>query len=341
VNDPGAPSELKAGTLITLVATAFNEHEKDVVDNIARMAKPPKGGDSDPTRETILSYIKPAKPKLTGEDKSARRNRETPVHYKLAHLVTNYLDGRRADEKHIEVPATVTGSEVWKQASSFCNSVLCREREKRFERPLGSDPNMEATVTLVAGVYAVCRRESSDGKYHQELLILRNIGSRDNPRCYCTFVTDRVVSRGEWTLTGNIIYCGLSGFLADNTHEIGGLYLAHTSGHDLLSGFLAGAGTDVRYPVAMPLVAVKITDPDESVRNLGDLGDEAILRLFRKLKIDLDHLRQRLEHIFNKQMTPVTFHASTCNSELRNEFNGGRELVDERFQEFCRQPVSS
>jgi hypothetical protein len=339
VSDGADDAEQPAGKLIALVAAAFEESEDDTVDNIARMAALPKGGDSDPTRETILSYIKPPKPKPSRGKGAARRNRDTPVHHKFAHLVINYLDGRRADDPSFAVSAKITNSTSWQEARRICKQVLRAERERRFERPLGSDLRMQASIASLAGVYAVCRRESSDARYHQELLILRNSGSRENPRCHCTLVSEKVVTRGEWMLMGNMVYCALSGFLRDNTHEIGGLYLAHVAGHELLSGFLAGAGTDVRFPVAMPLVAVKVTNANESILELGDLGDEAILRAFRNVQADLRDIEGKLHEILSTEMMPVTFHASTCNSELRKAFEDGRLLIHPRFRDFCKSSI--
>lgn len=326
---------LSAGELIALGSRAFGEDDKKVVDQIARMAALSKGGDSDPTRETILSYIKAPAAKPGQEPK--RRNRDTPVHYKLAHLVLNYLDGRRAPD-HID-PIVVKDPTSLRDARDYCKTILSQERERRFERPLGSDWGMQAIIASLCGVYALCRKESSDGKYHQELLILQNSNTRENPRCHCTLVSASVVVRGEWMLVGNLVHCSMSGYRRDNTHEVCGLYLSHVSGNDLLSGFLAGTGTDVRRPVAMPVVAIRISEVSESILNLGDLGDQAILSKFTELDVRLDPFAEQLDDIFAKDMTPVIFHASTCNSEVRKVFDGGKMLVGDNFRKFCQSTI--
>jgi hypothetical protein len=331
--------DTSTGHLVDLLADAFQKEATTIVDEIAKMAAPPNGEDSDPTRETILGYIKPPKPTVVKGKRVKRRNRETPVHYKFAHLALNYLDGRRANGRHEDVPHETSSRWAWRDARDICKAILHKERDRRFERSLGSDAGSQRAASHVAGVYAVCRRESSDTRYHQELLILRNSGSKGLPRCHCTYVAEKVVTRGEWALVGNVIYCGMSGLRDDNTHEIGGLYLHHLTEHDILSGFLAGAGTDVKLPVAMPLVAVRLTDVGKHMLDLGDLGDEAILRAFRNVKADLESVRQRLHEILSKQMEPVTFQANICNPVIRDMFDGGRQLIHSRFRDFCRVPI--
>jgi hypothetical protein len=333
------PDEQTSGWLVALVAEAFDDTPAKLVDKIARMAAPPRGGESDPTRETILSYAKEPTSTVVKGKTVTRRNRLTPLHYKFAHLVINYLDGRRPGPEHIDVPTKVTESAAWQDARKICKQVLRDERERRYERLLGSDSGTEAMISSLSGIYALCRRESSDKKYHQELLILGNSGTKKAPRCHCTLVTEKIVTRGEWMLVGNIVHCVVSGFREDNSHDIGGLYLAHSAGHDLLPGFLAGAGTDAKDPVAMPLVAVKLLDANVNMVHLGDLGDEAILRAFRNVQADLTTITDSLEKILEAQMKPVLFHAVDCNPELRKVFDAGRSLVHPRFREFIRSTV--
>jgi hypothetical protein len=331
--------DLTVGKLIALTAVAFEEAPHDVVDKIARMAAPPNAADSDPTRETILSYIKkPKTTKLKGKAVT-RRNRLTPVHYKFAHLVINYLDGRRPDEQSLEVSSKTKGGASWLDARGLCKRVLAEERERRYERPLGSDPGTQADINLITGAYAICRRETKDGIYHQELLILRNNGTRQNPHCHCTYVSENVVTRGEWMIIGHVVYCSMSGHRDDNSNEIGGLYLAHLNDRDMLSGFLAGAGTALKIPVVMPVVAMKVLKVAGGFLELGDLGDEVILRAFRTVKADLSGISAGLEAILEKQVKPVVFNASVCNPELRTAFANGQLLISDRFREFCDHPI--
>lgn len=329
---------IPVGRLIYLVADAFGLSSKTVVDDIARMAATPLGGDSDPTRETILSYIKEPRTVVVGEKSVKRRNRLTPIHHKFAHLVINYLDGRRPGRTSIGVAQKTLESSSWREARAVCKRVLRDERGRRFESSLGSDPGTESKIAQIAGVYGVCRRETRDKKYHQEILILRNVGTRKTPRCHCTYVSETVVTRGEWILVGNVIFCNMSGLRADNTHDIAGMYLAYLA-DDLLSGFLAGPGTDVKIPVAMPVVAVRMAGVNRSIQELGDLGDEAIFSAFRQLKSDLGPISDSLHEILSRQMAPVVFHASDCNPELRHAFDGGRLLIHEQLREFCNASI--
>jgi len=140
-------------------------------------------------------------------------------------------------------------------------------------------------------------------------------------------------------LVGNIIHCDVSGFREDNTHEICGLYLSHFTDQVLLSGFFAGTGTDIKIPVATPIVAVKVSRASRSILELGDLGDECILNAFRQVKADLEAVSGRLHEILLQQMAPVTFHPSVCNSELRSAFDGGRLLIHERLEEFAKSKI--
>ncbi|HWX83857.1 MAG TPA: hypothetical protein VNZ48_09690 [Xanthobacteraceae bacterium] len=328
------------GELIDLVAIAFTSAPETVVDEIARTAATPSGEDSDLSRETVLSYIKPPKTITFKGRKITRRNRLTPLHYKFAHLVINYLDGRRPHEKRLEILKAVKESDEWKAAYSACKKVLLEERDRRFERLIGSDPGAQPIIELVTGVYAVCRRESRDKRYHQELLILRNVGTKRSPHCHCTYVLENLVVRGEWMIIGNVVHCSMGGLRQDNSHDICGLYLSHHLDHEMLSGFLAGAGTEIKIPVAMPLVAMKINNADPSVVELGDMGDEAILRAFHEVKADITNIQDTLHQILSEQMTPVVFQGTECNPEIRKAFDDGKQLVHEGLRAFCKRPFN-
>jgi hypothetical protein len=156
-SDDKAPA---VGDIIDLVGTAFEEKANEVVKNIARMAAPPGPGESDPTRETILSYAKPATWIMVKGKSVRRRNRETPMHHKFAHLVINYLEGRRRGAErieHIAVPDEVRDSEPWQTARKLCKRVLDNERDRRFERPLGSDPGMQSSGSRASMRFAAAK----------------------------------------------------------------------------------------------------------------------------------------------------------------------------------------
>lgn len=321
------------GRLIDLVAAAFRISPEEVVKEIAQMAAPGVG-DSDPARETILGYVKDP---VVRKGASQRFNRDTAIHLKFAHLVINYLDGRRADGQRVSVAVQREESLPWRGARSLCKDVLTRERSRRYERLLGSDPGKQGDIRRAVGAYAICREESSDGRWRQELLILTHEGARSASGCYCTLVTSEVVCRGEWMVVGNMIFCSMSGFREDNSHEVCTVFLTHISG-DVLPGFLAGGGTDVKVPVTMPVVAVKV-DASESVMALGDLGDEAILMNFRAVKADLRDVQDPLRDLLSKEMRPVTIRAMELNKALRGAFEGGAALVVSTFREFCLSTV--
>lgn len=261
---PSSHARPTVGHLLELVAQAFGLNKATVINEIARNAAAPKG-DSDPSRETILSYIKEPRSAVVQGKRISRRNKQTPIHHKFAHLVLNYLDGQRPDKGYLEASHTGLKSSSWQEARAICARILREERERRFKHPLGSDPGSQSILERIAGVYAVCRQETHDRNYDQELLILRNAGTPSAPRCYCTYVSDQVVTRGEWMLIGSVVHCSMSGLRQDNSHEIGGLYLAHIADYDILTGFLAGAGTDVKIPVAMPLVAIRVTNSHPTI----------------------------------------------------------------------------
>jgi hypothetical protein len=329
-----APKDLSAGKVISLIAEAFGQKEADIVKDIARMAATPDGRESDPTRETILSYIK----EPTKRKKVTRRNRLTPTHHKFAHLAVNYLDGRRPDPS--KVSREGVDESAWREARKLCKFVLREERDKRYERVLGTDFGKRAAMDRLDGVFAVCRRDTADRKYHQELLILQNSGKEKAPRYFCTYITAQSVARGEWYIIGSIIFCNMSGWREDNSHELGALYFGYDDrDRDLLTGFLAGAGTEEKIPVAMPMVAVRVPEATRSIREIGDLGDEAILREFRKIKVDMAPIQDRLGGILERQIVPVIFGARDYSKELRNAFDNGQALVHERFREFCQGSV--
>jgi hypothetical protein len=336
--DAAKAPKSSVGYLLGLVAQAFDSGEDDVVDAIARMASGPRGEDSDPTRETILSYAKEPRTVLFKGKSVGRRNKLTPIHHKFAHLVLNYLDGRRPGRRLAEPPESVTRAKSWRDARAICKSVLRKERNRRYEGMPGSDPGSQAILSQIVGAYALCRQETSDQKYRQELVILQNVATTKAPRCHCTYVSENVVTRGEWMLVGNVVYCSMSGTRLDNTYEIGGMYLSHLASDELLSGFLAGAGTDSKIPVVMPVVAVKIPGADRGILDIGDLGDEAILRRFRDVKADLTVVSAKLHEILSSQMKAVVFQATECNPKLKNAFDGGSLLIHQRLRQFCQSP---
>lgn len=330
---PAKPKDLTAGKLISLMAEAFGQKENEIAEEIARMAAAPEGDESDPTRETIMSYIKAP----TKRKNITRRNRLTPIHQKFAHLAVNYLDGRRPDRS--EVGVQPVDESAWREARSLCRFVLRAERDKRFERTLGTDLGKRRIMDRLDGVFAVCRRDSGDKKYHQELLILRSRGDVKARRYDCTYVTQQSVARGEWYIIGDIVFCNMSGWRRDNSHELGGLYLAYLGDRDLLTGFLAGAGTEAKIPVAMPLVAVRIQSTTE-VHDLGDLGDEFILGQFQKIDANLERIQDRLAAILEKDIPLVKFEgARDCSRTIREVFSGATELVHPRFKEFCGSSI--
>src|SRR5437763_12348730 len=85
-----------------------------------------KGDDSDPTRETILSYAKP--PRTTG---AGRSNSSTLCHHKFAHLVVNYLDSTNSTDIKI--------NEAWNAGYKLCTQVLRSERDRRFAPAVGGE----------------------------------------------------------------------------------------------------------------------------------------------------------------------------------------------------------
>ncbi len=312
--------------LIALLAEAYGRSAHDIADEISRASAAPHGGDSDPTRETITSYVKT----------------NTPLRHKFAHLVVNYMDGRRPDNQTVPVPEALRNSNDWRRARLYCTQVLAlpEERERRYEKPLGSDPGTQSAIASLAGLYATYRFESSDADYHQEILILNNDGTKSAPRCHCTYVTAHGVTRGEWLVVGDIVYCGLSGFSEDNRHDVAGLYLARLGGPELLSGLLAGTGTNLKLPVAMPIVALKVPAPSKSILALGDLGDTAILKAFRQVKEDFVESSPGLREILAAQMKPFVFDAKVSHPRLRRAFESGSLTINQSFLEFSKSTVS-
>jgi hypothetical protein len=326
------------GHLLGLVAEAFDSDQDAVADAIARIASGPKGEDSDPTRETILSYAKDPKVVMVKDKEVRRRNKLTPIHHKFAHLVMNFLDGRRSRRWQAASLKEPIKLKSWRNARAICKTVLKKERNRRYEGMLGSDPGSQATLGQIVGVYALCRQETSDQRYRQELMMLQNVGTTKIPRLHCTYVSEKVVTRGEAMLIGNVVYCSMSGTRADNTNEIGGMYLSHSANDELLSGFLAGAGTASKIPVVMPIVAVKIAGINRRIFEISDLGDEIILRSFRGVDADLSAVSGKLHDILSSQMKAVVFQAYECNAQLKNAFDNGTALIHSRLRAFCQSP---
>ena len=338
-DDEPPPRDRTVGKLVGLVAQAFNQRNVGLVTrDMALMVA--AGDKSEPTRETILNSVK--EPTRDPKGNIKRRNRLTIVRHKFAHLALNYLDGRRA--KRSKIPAQPADESAWREARKICKFVLREERDKRYARTLGTDFGNDATMEELTGVFAVCRRETKDKKYHQELLILSNTGKENAPRWQCTYIAHPSVARGEWYLIGDILYCHMSGWRDDNSHELCGLYFAYyKEHHDLLTGFLAGAGTEDKIPVAMPIVAVRISNPHPSIPNIGDLGDHALLQAFRNIGADLESVadvRKKLNAILEKQFpVDVEFKARECTRELEDAFAGGQDLILEKFAKFCKDGI--
>ena len=326
------------GEILDLLSTIYGRAAAALIDDIGLMASPP-GGDSDPTRETLQSYLRPAGPQKVGNRIVNRRNRETPLHHRFAHLVVNYLDGRRPKGQLEPLIQTLTTNPMWIKARGRCLTVLKDERDRRFEHTLGRDPGTQGAISALVGAYAVSRRETNDEQYHQELLVLSNHGSTAVPRCHCTYVTSRLVMRGEWMLVGDMLHCSMSGLHENNSHELCGLYLAYPAGPaaepDLLVGLLAGTGTQGKVPVSMPLVAAKIPQAASDIHQLGHLGDTAILSAFREFELDLSDIQVDLVGILEDRMEAIAFGPQDYTPALRGRFPNGNGLVDPQLVQFC------
>lgn len=139
-------------------------------------------------------------------------------------------------------------------------------------------------------------------------------------------------------VVGNLLCCNMTALRSDNAHDMVSMYLVQPAGsRDVMSGFLAGVGTEVKIPVAMPIVAIRLVDVDKSINELGDLGDEAILRAYGQVKTELGPVGERLHKILLTQMPPITFRASVVNPEIRHEFHNGTSLVQEDVRRFCKR----
>ena len=322
--------------IFELLQDVYSQPQPDIADEIAKTAAPLSGGESDPTRETIMNYTKPPARVTIGNKSVLRKNRETPLHYKFAHLVLNYLDGRRPKNKHSEVPRWVKQHNSWLQARMLCKKILVGEREKRFAQALAGDAGMQENIESLRGVFVTCRRESIDDRLRQELLILNNDGTESASRCHCTYITDHAVNRGQWVLVGSSIHCGLGGYHGDNTLEHGSLYLAYESTRDILSGYLAGTGTGHGQPVAMPMVAVRVPGHHPSVERLGDLGDEDILRAFRSIKIDLSDIDSKMKAILPPQSESTVFNVLDAQKRLRASFESSDTMIHRTILNFCQ-----
>lgn len=328
------------GELIGLMSLAYGVPQETVIEEIIRMALP-LGGETDPTRETMRSYLKaPTRMPVS------RANRDTPLHQKFAHLAINYLDGRRPDGVVVQSPLTLTNPPAakkdspWGVARDLCKIVLKNEHDRRYERFLGGDQADHARVPALVGAYAVTRRESSDDRYRQELLILSDRRKKTVPRCHCTYVSHSVVMRGEWMVIGDMIYCHMSGLRDNNTQDICNIYLSYSEMPEILLGLLAGPGTPSRYPVAMPAVVMRIAGAGPDIHELGDLGDTAILNAMRENWPDLSALENELDDVLDLRMKRVSFGPNDDSvRDLRARFPQGQGLVGQQLVQFCRGTV--
>jgi len=112
----------------------------------------------------------------------------------------------------------------------------------------------------VAGVYAVIRQDTGDGRMRQELLILDHDGSGEKTgRLLGTFVTPEILTRGIWTTSQDTLsFLGAGRRKNFSVSFVSLGFALPDDSLDILGGVLCGTSSIEGLPVILPLLAIKI-----------------------------------------------------------------------------------
>ena len=314
------------GELVRLTAESLGQTEPHLLRQVANFVKPSGAGDSDPKRETILSY---------------GRTPQTRCGYKFAGMVLDFLFSHRRDVKNADAMA---------RARSICMLILGANQQKRYHHPPRTNPASVHRIAKIAGVYLLIRRATSDQSLRQELLIMASQGDEHDRNMYATYINHELVCRGMWCVvrdTASSIMHGYRGnYGRPDIISFNLLYEEPEGDNHLvfLSGFASGITSSTAEPAVVPVVAISILEnpvwKDADVLRIGDAGDAEIRSLWRSVANQKSSVIEKIGDILDSTMKPnngaLIRHPNEVSSEIRRAIGRMEEIIPNEIVAFCR-----
>jgi len=315
---------VSVGSVIRPAARGLGQTVEAFLRDLVEWQRPADGGERQPSSNTIRRYA---------------TNMSTRCSFRFAELVMEYLWAKP--------DVGISDREQLLRAKNRCRAVLLEDVERRFTRRIGSDPALHVAEGRYAGAYAVCRKETADNKYHQELLLLERYGEKEPRRPVASYVAANFVFRGEWCLIGNSLCITVMGFRGkDRTHDVVDLLIATEKIADdvVMGGFLAGVTTAAKYPVVMPIIIAKIHPIDEEILSLAHGSDAEAQARFNAalgnneniMSAHIDLLDDIERRIFPRKIIG----AGELTSIIRERKISSKMLILPDLAAFCASPRS-
>jgi hypothetical protein len=311
------------GEVISASAAAFNVSRRELLELLVRFVTPDVGGDSDPSRETILSY---------------ERASRTRCGYKVAGMVLDLLHAKNDRIKN---------SEELRRARAACRATLIEHRKTRYLQPPQTNAASTRRVPNIAGAYILFRRRASGNRsIRQELLILSHEG-RSDAHTFATYITPELVCRGSWCVIQQNVCCMLHGFRGDYVRrDVVSLQMfyeepAAARSPTLLSGFITGITSQGLRPVAIPLFAIRIADDTlKNLMTIGDGGDSELRSWWEVISEKSTPQIKMVQKNLDKSMVPergvIVIDDATISTKVLSECNDIQDLLDDDLVEYCK-----
>jgi hypothetical protein len=318
------PIRTTTGELVKLGAEALGRDQIQFLKEVSNFVKPSGSGDSDPNRETLLSYS---------------RTPTTRCGYKFAGMVLDFLYANRREVKN---------EKMLDKAVLICRTVLRQNQQKRYQHPPRTNPASVHRIEKIAGVYLLIRRATSDQTLRQELLILANEGLGDR-NLYATYVNPGLVCRGMWCVVRDTASSIMSGYRGNygrpdaiNFHL---LYEEPESEHQsvFLSGFASGITSQTAEPAVVPVIAISILDnkisKKKDILQIGNGGDAEVRnswRLVAEHKSEtIEQIGDILDHAVDPKNGALIRHAGDISGKIRQIVGRIETLVPDKICTFC------
>lgn len=317
---------MTVGKILAKAAEAIGCSVRELLEKLAEFARPESGHDSEPSRETLLSYA---------------HAMETRAAWRFAAIVVDYLSDQQR---------SITNEAARADAANLCLQVLSdsRHRANRFERPVLSHHDKAMVARRWAGAFALIRIDTSDLRMRQDLLVLTAEGKSSKatvprvPKTYATYVSSTSVCRGSWMIGDDTLVASLHGFRIGYASEIATFGFGLQRNNNLLWGVMLGISTNSKYPGIVPAVAIRVppTVCTRSLVEIGNDGDE-ILRSYFRGNRDVMESVEPLNDVLAHKLAMGVVDPSDVMPILTTKIPNPEELISEAVRAICMKTAKS
>jgi hypothetical protein len=311
------------GEILNASAAALSISRRELLEELVRFVTPDVGGDSDPGRDTLLSY---------------ERSSRTRCGYKVAGMILDLLHSNNS---------RIRNTKELERALTACRAALIEHRKTRYLHPPQTNAASTRRVPNISGAYILFRRRASGNQsIRQELLVLNHEG-RSDAQTFATYITPELVCRGSWCVIQQNVSCMLHGFRGNYVRrDVVNLQMlyeepATAESPPLLSGFITGITSQGLRPVVLPLFSIRIADG--GFKNLMVIGDgcDSELRSWWETVSQgtMPHIK-KIEKILDAAMAPengaIVINDGTISTKILRVCDDIQDFLDKGIVERCR-----